>query len=102
MSHIGCGNNITQPTGQCFGCKYWKPARKTLFLSTSGHCTLSYCKKNSIYNKRGVKIFFGEYYVLSGQLSNGQYLRAYGDKKTNYPAKKCRIIRHNEGLVFVA
>jgi len=52
MSHIGCGNNITQPTGQCFGCKYWKPARKTLFLSTSGHCTLSYCKKNSIYNRR--------------------------------------------------
>ena len=52
MSHIGCGNNITQPTGQCFGCKYWKPARKTLFLSTSGHCTLSYWKKKSIYNKK--------------------------------------------------
>ena len=50
MSHIGCRNNITQPTGQCFGCKYWKPARKTLFLSTSGRCTLSYCKKNSVYN----------------------------------------------------
>lgn len=32
--------------------------------------------------------YMGEYYVLSGQLSNGQYLRAYGDKKTNYPAKK--------------
>ncbi|MDY6244216.1 MAG: hypothetical protein SPL82_10110 [Lachnospiraceae bacterium] len=47
-------------------------------------------------------LVFCEYYVLSGQLSNGQYLRAYGDKKTNYPAKKCRIIRHNEGLVFVA
>lgn len=46
--------------------------------------------------------YMGEYHVLSGQLSNGQYLRAYGDKKTNYPAKKCRIIRHNEGLVFVA
>lgn len=52
MSHIGCRNNITQPTGQSFGCKYWKPARKTLFLSTSGRCTLSYCKKNSIYNKK--------------------------------------------------
>jgi len=46
--------------------------------------------------------YMGEYHVLSGQLSNGQYLRVYGDKKTNYPAKKCRIIRHNEGLVFVA
>jgi hypothetical protein len=46
--------------------------------------------------------YMGEYHVLSGRLSNGQYLRAYGDKKTNYPAKKCRIIRHNEGLVFVA
>ena len=46
--------------------------------------------------------YMGEYHVLSGQLSNGQYFRAYGDKKTNYPARKCRIIRHNEGLVFVA
>lgn len=46
--------------------------------------------------------YMGEYHVLSGQLSNGQYLRAYGDGKTNYPAKKCRIVRHNEGLVFVA
>lgn len=46
--------------------------------------------------------YMGEYHVLSGQLSNGQYFRAYGDKKTNHPAKKCRIIRHNEGLVFVA
>lgn len=46
--------------------------------------------------------YMGEYHVLSGQLSNGQYLRAYGDGKTNYPARKCRIVRHNEGLVFVA
>lgn len=46
--------------------------------------------------------YMGECHVLSGQLSNGQYLRAYGDGKTNYPAKKCRIVRHNEGLVFVA
>lgn len=46
--------------------------------------------------------YMGEYHVLSGQLSNGQYFRAYGDGKTNYPAKKCRIIGHNEGLVFVA
>ena len=65
--------------------------------------SVAFCKRLIAYiTKRGVKIFFGEYYVLSGQLSNGQYLRAYGDKKTNYPAKKCRIIRHNEGLVFVA
>jgi len=31
----------------------------------------------------------------------GQYFRAVGDAKTNYPASKCKIIRHNEGLVFV-
>lgn len=44
----------------------------------------------------------GEYLVMSGQLSEGQYLRAYGNKKTNYLANRCRIIKHNEGLVFTA
>jgi 5-methylcytosine-specific restriction endonuclease McrA len=44
----------------------------------------------------------GTCYVMSGQLSNGQYLRAVGDKGTNYPTKDCRIIRHNEGFVFIA
>lgn len=54
MSHMGSGNNLMQPSGQCFGCKYWEQAHKALFLGISGHCTLSYCKKNSIHaRKRG-------------------------------------------------
>lgn len=44
----------------------------------------------------------GDRFVLSGQLSGGQYYRAVGDRKTNYPAKECRIIRQNRGLVYVA
>jgi hypothetical protein len=43
----------------------------------------------------------GKRLVLSGQLSNGQYYRAIGDSKTNYPAKKCRILTKNIGLVYI-
>ena len=46
-------------------------------------------------------MYNGERYVLSGRLSKGLLFRAVGDAKTNYPASKCKIIRHNEGLVFV-
>jgi 5-methylcytosine-specific restriction endonuclease McrA len=40
-------------------------------------------------------------YTMNGQLSNGQYLRAVGDKNTNYPTKDCTIIRNNSGLVYI-
>jgi hypothetical protein len=40
-------------------------------------------------------------YTMSGQLSNGQYFRAAGDTKTNYPARKCTIIKNNGGLVYI-
>lgn len=43
----------------------------------------------------------GQRYVMSGQLTGGKYLRAYGDTKTNYPVLKCRVLRENEGLVFI-
>lgn len=43
----------------------------------------------------------GERHVLNGQITNGQYFKAVGDAKTNYPAKKCRIVKQNEGLVFL-
>lgn len=43
----------------------------------------------------------GKRLVMSGQITGGAYLRAYGDAKTNYPVSKCQIVRHNEGLVFV-
>ena len=42
-----------------------------------------------------------ERYVLSGQLSRGQYFRALGDSKTNHPARDCQIISTNQGLVYV-
>lgn len=46
-----------------------------------------------IYNKKG--------YIYSGQLSNGQYYRALGDNKTNYPARDCEIVTKNKGLVYI-
>lgn len=48
-----------------------------------------------------VFLYDGERHVLSGRISNGDYFRAVGDTKTNYPVTKCRIIRQNEGLVFI-
>ena len=41
----------------------------------------------------------GRRHVMSGQLTNGAYLRAYGNSKTNFPSRDCRIAR-NTGLVF--
>lgn len=63
-------------------------------------------KSTRYYNTPGrlmpgaVFYYKGERKVLTGQLSNGQYYRAIGDR-TNYPARDCRIVRQNEGLVFV-
>jgi len=48
-----------------------------------------------------VFLYKGKRYVVSGSLSNNQYLRAVGDSKPiNYPVKKVRFISKNEGLVF--
>ena len=44
----------------------------------------------------------GNYYVMDGQLTNGKYYRAYGSGKKNFPAAKCRIVRQNNGLVYVS
>lgn len=49
-----------------------------------------------------VLLYDGKRHVLSGQLTGGKYFRAVGDAKTNYPASKCRIVRKNEGLVFIS
>lgn len=43
----------------------------------------------------------GKRFVMSGQLTDGKYLRACGDTKTNHPIHKCEIHKRNEGLVFV-
>lgn len=45
--------------------------------------------------------YHGKVYVLTGQLNNGQYYRAFGHGSKNFPAKHCRIIKHNSGLVYV-
>ena len=47
-------------------------------------------------------VYGGQEYVLTGQMSNGKYYRAYGCGEKNFPASKCRILRQNEGLVYVA
>ena len=47
-------------------------------------------------------IYQGKEYILTGQLSNGQYYRAYGYGDQNFPVLKCRVIQQNEGLVYVA
>ena len=47
-------------------------------------------------------IYQGEEYILTGQLSNGHYYRAYGCGDKNFPVSKCRVIQQNEGLVYVA
>ncbi len=43
----------------------------------------------------------GARHVLNGQITNGQYFKATGDARSNYPAKKCRIVKQNEGIVFL-
>lgn len=69
--------------------------------------TLKVKKSSRSYNSEGrlmpgaVFSYNGQRHVMSGQLTGGRYLRAYGDTKTNYPASKCNISRSNEGLVFI-
>ena len=46
--------------------------------------------------------FKGKRHVISGQLTGGMYFRAVGDEqKTNYPAKRCRVLTKNAGLVYI-
>ena len=45
--------------------------------------------------------YCGKRLVLSGQTTRGKYYKAYGDPKTNYPAAKCQIYKHNKGFVFI-
>ncbi len=45
-------------------------------------------------------LYKGKRYVMSGQLSGGRYIRAEGDKKTNYKVEDCRFIQTG-GLVYL-
>lgn len=63
-------------------------------------------KSKRSYNSLGrtlpgsVFLYQKKRYVMSGQLSNGKYLRAYGSGEENFPASKCTIVRNNTGLVY--
>lgn len=71
----------------------------------AGHITVkkstrSYNSKNRIMP--GTVFYYnGKRLILSGQTTRGKYYKAYGNSKTNYPAKKCQIYKRNEGLVFM-
>lgn len=70
-------------------------SRLTAIKSKRRYNDLTRAMPGAVFMYNGVR------HVLSGRLSGGQYFRAVGDAKTNYPASKCKITRHNEGLVFV-
>jgi len=44
----------------------------------------------------------GVRYVMRGQHCEGAYLQAVGMGSKDFPAKKCKIVAHNDGLVFVS
>lgn len=46
-------------------------------------------------------LYKGKVYILSGQLSGGEYFRAVGMGTINYPAKKCQLLAQNSGLVYI-
>ena len=73
---------------------------KMLSCLTVKKSSRSYNSKDRIM-PGAVFVYNGQRHVMTGQLTGGRYLRAYGDIKTNYPVGKCQIIRNNEGLVFV-
>lgn len=68
---------------------------------------LSVKKSARSYNNMGrvmpgaVFAFRGEPYVMTGQITGGQYYRAYGQKNRNFPARECGIVRKNTGLAYV-
>jgi hypothetical protein len=45
--------------------------------------------------------YLGKEYVMQGQITNGQYLRAVGNGNKNIPAGKVRRTAYNRGLVYI-
>lgn len=64
-------------------------------------------KSSRRYNNRNREFpgalfrYKGKTYLLKSQITKGMYYRAYGCGDKNFPAKKCRILKHNTGLVYV-
>lgn len=48
-----------------------------------------------------VFIYEGKHYVLSGNSHYGQYYMAIGCGAKTFPAKKCKIVQKNKGLVYL-
>ena len=46
-------------------------------------------------------VYQGKTHVMTGQLSGGQYFRAVGCDKKNFPARNVQVVRRNQGLVYV-
>ena len=46
-------------------------------------------------------VYQGKAYIMTGQLTGGQYFRAAGCDKKNFPARNVQVVRHNQGLVYV-
>ena len=49
-----------------------------------------------------VFLYEGVRYVMRGQHCNGAYLQAVGMGSRDFPARKCKILTRNTGLVFVS
>ena len=45
-------------------------------------------------------LFKGNAYIMSGQISNGVYLRAVGCENFNFPAKDCTFLKSKRSLVY--
>lgn len=64
-------------------------------------------KSTRSYNRRDrlmpgtIYYYEGNRYVMTGQLSGGKYLRAYGHENKNFPVRKCTIVQQNTGIVYV-
>ena len=88
MSKIGLGNNINQPTKQCFSCKYWKAATKLSLLEITepGYCSAGFCKKMP-YAGKGV--------------CRKRKIRRFSRKKAVLPAHT-PVIRRMRGAAYLA
>lgn len=69
---------------------------------------LKVTKSERRYNNPGrmmpgaVFLYEGVRYVMRGQHCNGAYLQAVGMGSRDFPARKCKILTRNTGLVFVS
>ena len=68
---------------------------------------LNVIKSKRVRNTRGrlmpgmTFLYQNKRYVMTGQITNGQYYRAVGEGAKNFPAKKCKVLTKNQGLVYI-